>query len=91
MKSKSFLKKIFRGDLLEFVLIIFGITLAAIGGYLIFYQYLYLGIISLISSFIINFILSRMKQNVNIYGTSETPPPASTTKKGTLYIQYKNK
>ncbi len=89
MKSKSFLKKIFRGNLLEFFLIVLGGTLAVIGGYLVFNQHLYLGIISFVFFFIVNFILSRMKQNVNISGTSVTPPPASTTKEGTVYFQYK--
>ena len=75
-------RKIFRRNLLEFFLIVLGGTLAAIGGYLVSNQHWYFGIISFLSFFIVNFILSRMKQNVNIYGTSATPPPASTTREG---------
>jgi membrane protein implicated in regulation of membrane protease activity len=89
MKSKLFLKKIFKRDLSEFFLIVLGGTLSAIGGYLVSNKYWYLGIISFLSFFVVNIILSRMKQNTNLYGTSEIPPPASATKKGTLYVQYK--
>ncbi len=89
MVSKLSLKKIFKGNLLEFFLILFGGVLAAFGGYLIFSQHWFLGIICFLSFLIVNIILSKMKQNTNIYGTSATPPPASTTKEGTLYLQYK--
>jgi len=88
--SKLSSKKIFKRNLLEFFLILFGGVLAAFGGYLIFNQHLFFGIISFLSFLIVNIVLSKMKQNTNIYGTSATPPPASTTKEGTLYLQYKN-
>ena len=88
MKSKSIFKKMFKGKLLEFFLIVLGGTLAAIGGYLICNQHLYFGIISFASFFIVNFILSRMKQNTILYGTAESPGPASNFPNGTIYLKH---
>ena len=90
MKSKSFLKKIFRGNFLEFFLIFLGGALAAIGGYLISNQHWLSGILSFLSFFIISFMLSKRKQNTILYGTSATPGPASNFPKGTIYMQHKN-
>lgn len=85
MKTKLFVK----GNLSEFFLNIFMIIAAAIGGYLISNKYWFFGIASFILSFITSIKLSKMKQNVNLSGTSAIPPPASNYSKGTLYIQYK--
>jgi hypothetical protein len=84
-------KKIFKGKLFEFFLIILGISLAVIGGYLIFNQHLFFGIISILFSFIIHFILSSRKQDKIIISPTSTPlPPASDYPKGTIHVQYKN-
>ncbi len=81
-------RKIFKIKLFEFFLIVLGISLAAMGGYLISNQYLFSGIISFLCSFIIHFILSRKKQDKILYGTSATPSPASNYPEGTIYMQY---
>ncbi len=75
-------------NLFDFFLITFGGILAVISGHLIFNQYWFSGIISFLSFVIISFILSERKQNVNIYGTSAIPPPASNYPPGTVYIKH---
>jgi len=83
-------KKIFKGNLSEFLLIIFEGILAAIGGILISEKNWFPGILSFLSFFIVGFMLSKRKQNTILYGTSENPGPASNFPEGTIYMKYKD-
>jgi len=89
MKLKLFSKKIFKGNLSEIFLIVFEITLAAIGGYLISIQQWFFVIIAFLFSFIINFIHSKRKQDKILFGTSEIPGSSSNFPEGTIYMKYK--
>ncbi len=84
-KTKMFSKKFFKGKFSEFFLIAFGLIMAALGGYLISSQY---WVSLFFSSFIINFLISRKKQDRILFGTSN-PPPASDFSEGIIYMKYK--
>ena len=83
------MKKTSRENLLEFFLIFLGGALAAIGGALILSQCWFSGILSFLSFIIINFMLSKRKQNKILYGTSIIPGPASNFPEGTIYLRHK--
>ena len=83
-------KKIFRGNLSEFFLIILGGILAVSSGHLLFNQYWFPGILSFLSFVIISFILSRRKQDKIIIKPALTPSPlASDYPEGTIVMKYK--
>ena len=77
-------KKIFN----ETLLIVFVVIFSAIGGFLISEKNWFLGAVSFLFSFIVSFMLSKKKQDKILYGTSETPGPASNFPEGQIYLRH---